>query len=146
MPEVYESTVVSAPADEVWTRIRDFGGLDVWYPGLESGAVRLENDRPGDAVGAIRTIDMPDGETTIREQLVEHSDLNRFYTYTILDYPLPLEDYHATIRVLEVTDEDESFVEWSTRFNVEDDLVDEAVENIHTVFREGLDALKDAYP
>lgn len=140
MPDVYESSVVEAPAQEVWETIRDFGNLDDWYPGIEPDAIHLENDKAGDAVGAIRVLRMP-GDVTIREQLVEHSDYKRSYTYRILEYPLPLEDYRATLAVRAVTDRDHAFVEWSCRFEIDPDRREETVDNITTVFREGLDAL-----
>lgn len=140
MPKIYESSVVEAPAPKVWDTIRDFGGLDEWYPGIEPEAIDLENGRDGDAVGAIRVLRMP-GDVTVREKLVEHSDYKRSYTYTILDYPLPLTDYHATLGVRAVTDTDETFVEWSSRFEIEPDLRDDTVDNITNVYREGLDAL-----
>lgn len=144
MPNVYESSVVGAPAPAVWETIRDFGGLDEWYPGIEPEAIDLEGDKDGDAVGAVRVLRMP-GDVTVREKLVEHSDYQRSYTYTILDYPLPLTDYHATLGVRAVTDTDEALVEWSSRFEIEPDLRDETVDNITTVYREGLDALTNRF-
>ena len=32
MAEVYTSSVIAAPADRVWARIRDFNGLPGWHP------------------------------------------------------------------------------------------------------------------
>ena len=32
MPKAYASTVLNAPADEVWAAIRDFNGLPAWHP------------------------------------------------------------------------------------------------------------------
>ena len=34
MARSYASTVIAAPADEVWARIRDFNGLSVWHGGM----------------------------------------------------------------------------------------------------------------
>lgn len=144
MPEVYKSTVVDASAENVWETIRDFAGVENWYPGIESGAVRVENDKPGDAVGAVRAIEMP-GDVTVREKLVEHSDERRFFSYRILDYPLPLENYLSTLRVRRITESSASFVEWSSRFEVEPDLREEGVENITSVYLEGLKALREHF-
>jgi len=144
MPDVYESTVVSAPAEAVWETIRAFDGMHEWYPGIESDAIRIDNDKSGDAVGAIRSIEMP-GDVTIREKLVEHSDLRRSYTYTIVDYPLPVEDYHGTLRVREVTDDDAAFVSWTARFEIDPELREDTLENITAVFRGGLDALRERF-
>ncbi len=144
MPDIHESTVVGAPASEVWDLLRDFGGLDRWYPGVEPDDLRIVDDRAGDAVGAVRILEMAE-DVTIRERLIEHSDDQRFYTYTILDYPLPIRDYRATIRVHAVTDTDDAFVEWSARFEIEPDLREEAVQNIRSVYRGGLSALKERF-
>lgn len=144
MPDIHESTVVEAPASEVWDLLRDFGGLARWYPGVEPDDLRIVDDRPGDAVGATRVLEMAE-DVTVREQLIEHSDDRRSYTYTILDYPLPIRDYHATIRVHEVTDTDDAFVEWSARFEIEPDLREDAVKNMRSVYRGGLNALKERF-
>ncbi len=34
MATSYASTVIDAPADRVWERIRDFNGLASWHSGL----------------------------------------------------------------------------------------------------------------
>ncbi len=144
MPEVYRSIVVDAEAEDVWETIRDFAGMENWYPGIEPGAVRVENDKSGDAVGAIRAIEMP-GDVTVREKLLEHSDYRRFYSYRILDYPLPLQDYVGTLQVRRITESPASFVEWSSRFDVESEMREEGVQNIKSVYQEGLEALREQF-
>src|SRR3954453_13270633 len=107
MPRPYASTVIDAPADEVWAVIRDFDSLPVW----NSDAVargEIEDGRAGDQVGSTRAIWLADG-TDIRAQLASHSDAERSYSYSSLQSPFDLENYFATMRVTPVTDGDRSF-------------------------------------
>ena len=59
MPRSYASTVVNAPADEVWERIRTFDSLGDWHSGLVA-TMELEGGKDGDQVGAIRSFTLHD--------------------------------------------------------------------------------------
>ena len=39
MPQVTESTVVGAPASEVWALLRDFAAIGDWHPALPSAEI-----------------------------------------------------------------------------------------------------------
>jgi Polyketide cyclase / dehydrase and lipid transport len=123
MAKSYASTVVNAPADEVWARIRDFNGLATWHSGLVATS-EIEDGRAGDQVGSIRSFTLTDG-THLRERLHAHSDAERSYTYNFQKTPFDVDNYHATIRVSPVTDGDRSFVEWWTTFDSDRDRVEE---------------------
>ncbi len=112
MASSYASTVIGAPADEVWARIRDFNGLATWHSGLVAQS-EIEDGKAGDQVGGVRSFTLTDG-THIREQLLAHSDLERSYTYNFEKTPFDVDNYCATIRVTPVTDGGGSFVEWWT--------------------------------
>ena len=45
MAKSYASTVIEAPAEDVWARIRDFNGLATWHAGLESFVPDPRNSR-----------------------------------------------------------------------------------------------------
>ena len=140
MARVYVSSVVPAPASRVWERVRDFNGLPKWHPRIRDS--RIEDALPSDKVGCIRNFNLQNGDN-IREQLLGLSDYDMFCTYAILDSPMPLEDYIATLRLTPVTEGDRCFVEWSAEFscdpNEEQDLVSGIGGN---VFQAGFDALK----
>ena len=110
MPKSYASTVIDAPADQVWSRIRDFNGLSDWHSGLVATS-EIEAGKAGDQVSGIRSFTLTDG-THLREQLLAHSDLERSYTYDFQKTPFDVDNYCATIRVTPVTDGTKSFVEW----------------------------------
>jgi len=140
MASVYVSSVIGAPRDKVWERIRDFNSLPVWHPRIRDS--RIEESLPSDKIGCIRNFNLQNGDN-LREQLLGLSDYDKFYTYTILESPMPLTDYVATLRLTPVTDGDRSFIEWSAEFQcdpaVEAELVDGIAGN---VFQGGFDALK----
>ncbi|MEX0345435.1 MAG: SRPBCC family protein [Rhizobiaceae bacterium] len=140
MARVYTSSVIDAPSAEVWSRVRDFNALPRWHPAIRES--RIEDGEPSDKVGCIRDFRLQNGDR-IREQLLGLSDYDLFCTYSILESPMPLTDYIATLRLTPITDGDRTFGEWSAEFECSTDVEDELVSNIGSnVFQGGFDALK----
>ena len=143
MARVYTSSVINASAARVWARVRDFNGLSNWHPAIAES--RIENGEPADKVGCIRNFSLRNGDR-LREQLLGLSDFDMFCTYSILDSPMPLTNYVATMRLTPVTDQDRTFIEWSADFDCALDKEGELVSNIGGgVFQGGFDALKRAF-
>jgi hypothetical protein len=140
MARVYVSSVINAPAKKVWDRVRDFNGLPKWHPRIRDS--RIEDALPSDKVGCIRNFHLQNGDT-IREQLLGLSDYDLFCTYAILESPMPLTDYVATLKLTPVTDGDRCFVEWTAEFNCDPEMEQELVNGVgQNVFQGGFDALK----
>jgi hypothetical protein len=140
MVKIYVSSVVDAPAERVWDRIRDFNGLPKWHPGIADS--RIEGNQPADKVGCIRNFRTKDGGG-IRERLVALSDYEFSYGYTILESPMGVSNYLASIRLVPVTDGDRCFCEWTAEFDCDPARERELRELIgHGVFQAGFDALK----
>ena len=140
MIRVYVSTVIDAPADAVWQSIRDFNGLPNWVPVVAES--RIENYQPADKIGCVRNFRLKDGGV-IREQLLALSDFDYACTYSILESPMGVENYVATLKLTPVTDGNRSFAEWSAEFDCDEGRERELTELIGTgVFQGGLDALK----
>ena len=140
MARVYISTVIPASAKQVWERVRDFNGMPKWHPGIRDS--RIENAEPSDKIGCIRDFNLQNGDR-IREQLLGLSDYDMFCTYAILESPMPLENYVATLRLTPITDGDRVFAEWNAEFDCAADAEDDLVAGIGTnVFQTGFDALK----
>ena len=140
MARVYVSSVIPAPVGRVWARIRDFNGLPSWHPAIAES--RIENGEPSDRVGCVRDFRLRNGER-IRERLLGLSDYEYFCTYSILESPMPLSDYVATLRLTPITDGDRTFAEWSAEFTCDPAREAELVAMIgRTVFQAGFDALK----
>ena len=93
---VHRSLIIDSPVEKVWQAVRDFDGVVNWNPGVI--AARLEQGKPTE-IGAIRNLDIADG-TVFRETLLAHSDHDRFYTYDIIEGPLPVTNYISTHRFL----------------------------------------------
>ncbi len=140
MPRVYVSSVINAPAARVWERVRDFNGLPRWHPRIRES--RIENGEPADKVGCVRDFRLQNGDR-LREKLLGLSDYDMFCTYAILESPMPLTDYIATLRVTPITDGDRAFIEWTAEFECEDAVAGDLVDGIGSnVFQGGFDALK----
>ena len=140
MVNVYVSSVIDAPADSIWSRVRDFNGLPQWHPLIADS--RIENDQPPDRVGCIRHFHLKDGGM-IREKLLALSDYEYSCTYEILESPMGVANYIATLKLTPVTDGGRCFAEWSAEFECEAGRERELTESIgNGVFQAGFDALK----
>jgi hypothetical protein len=140
MARVFVSSVIGAPSDKVWARIRDFNGLPSWHPAIRES--QIENSEPSDKVGCVRDFQLQNGDR-IREKLLGLSDYDMFCTYAILESPMPLENYVATLRLTPITDGDRTFAEWSAEFDCAPETEEELVSGIGgNVFQGGLDSLK----
>jgi hypothetical protein len=96
-------------------------------------------------VGSIRNFNLKDGGN-IRERLLALSDVKHLCTYTILESPLPLENYVATLRLAPVSDGNRTYAEWTAEFNCRIEEEDGLVKTIgNGVFQGGFDALKTAF-
>ena len=143
MAMVYVSSVIDAECSKVWDRVRDFNGLAVWHPRIRDS--RIEDSLPADKIGCIRNFNLQNGDN-IRERLLGLNDYDRVCTYAILESPMPLSDYVATLRLTPVTDGDRCFIEWSADFLCAPEVESELVNGIsNNVFQAGFDALKRFY-
>jgi NADPH:quinone reductase-like Zn-dependent oxidoreductase len=111
---VRRSAVIDAPVATVWALLRDFNAHDRWHPAVASS--RMEGSRPVDQVGGVRAFRLKDG-AFLREKLIGLDDRARRLTYCILEAPLRLDGYVATLTATPVTDGDRTFVEWESRFD-----------------------------
>jgi hypothetical protein len=112
MTKVTYSTVFAQTADQVWAVIRDFNSYPVWVATVTESLI--EEGKPGDSVGAIRNF--VESGTRIRQRLLAHSDLDRFYTYESCEPLGALTYYQGTGRVTPIVDGDRAFMEWSVTF------------------------------
>lgn len=140
MIRIYKSSVIDAPIDKVWGKVRDFNALPEWHPAVADS--QIEKNEPSDRVGCIRNFNLQDGGN-IREQLLAHSDIEHSYTYSILVSPMPVDNYVAKLQLTEITDGGRTFIEWSAEFDTEAEADMRALVG-DGVFQGGFDALKQA--
>ena len=96
-------------------------------------------------MGCIRNFRLKDGGA-IREQLLTLSDYDFQCTYSILESPMGVENYVATLKLTPVTDGDRTFAEWWAEFDCAPEREGELAQSIgQGVFQAGLDALKGLF-
>ena len=110
---VYKSMIIDAPLATVWAAVREFDGVANWNPGVATA--RMEGGS-ATAVGSVRHLGIVDG-SVFRETLLAHSDLEHFYTYDILESPLPVQGYVSTHRFLSITHSKQTLSIWEGRFD-----------------------------
>lgn len=143
MIKVYTSSVIDAPADSVWAHIRDFNGLPKWVPFVAES--RIESGLPADKVGCIRNFRLKDGGH-IREQLLALSDYDFQCTYSILESPMGVENYVATLKLTPVTDGNRTFAEWWAEFDPPQGRETQLADDIgQGVFQAGFNSLKSYF-
>lgn len=143
MAHVYTSSVISAPADRIWVAVRDFNALPQWHPNIAES--RIEGAAPSDQVGCVRAFRLKDGGS-IRERLLALSDYDYSCTYSILESPMGVENYVATLKLTPITDGNHTFAEWSAEFECPEERETALVEEIGKgVFQIGFDGLKERF-
>jgi Polyketide cyclase / dehydrase and lipid transport len=143
MIKVYTSSVIEASADAVWAIVRDFNGLPNWTPFVADS--RIEGGAPSDKVGCVRNFRLKDGGI-IREQLLALSDYDFECTYSILESPMGVANYIATLKLTPITDGNRTFGEWWAEFDPPPGREAELAENIgQGVFQAGFNSLKQRF-
>ena len=136
MAKINMKTDLNVAPDEVWKLIGGFNALPDWHPAVEKSELEEE--------GSMRRLSLAGGGTIV-EKLVSVDDKERVYSYLIIDSPLPVTNYEATIRVKD-DGEGNTSVEWSSEFEAEGAPENEAMDVIAGIYQAGLDNLKKMFP
>ena len=135
MARVTRTIDIDVSADAAWELFGDFNGLPGWLDIVAS------SETEGSGVGAVRTLALPDGGKVIEEQEAR-DDAGHSYGYTILDSPLPLANYHATLKVT-ATGDGSCSVEWSGSFDAPEGMTEEpGTEVLEGLYTGGLASAK----
>ncbi len=124
---------VRASADAVWELVRDFGGITKWST-IESCEVE------GEGIGAVRTLGIGGG-ASIRERLESFDQGSRSFSYSIIDGPLPLENYLSTFQVSE-RGADRCQIEWGSSFDPVGASEEQVAGILRGVYEGGIAAIK----
>ena len=128
--EVSSSATVAGKPDAVWQKIGDFCTIQNWHPAIS----KCEQSEEGGAI--YRTLTTTDG-ATIKEKLVEQTATS--YTYEIIESPLPVSNYRATISVS--AEGDGTKVDWKSTFDAKGKSDAEAKDVISGIYKAGLDKI-----
>ncbi|MFQ5626790.1 MAG: SRPBCC family protein [Methyloligellaceae bacterium] len=134
MAKVSMSTDLNVSADQVWKLIGGFNALPDWHPAVEKSELTEQ--------GQTRTLSIAGGGTIV-EKLEKVDDSARTYSYSIVDSPLPVANYTATIKVS--GEGDNSTIEWSSDFEPAGASAEEAMQAIQGVYQAGFDNLKKMF-
>ena len=126
-----------------WKLFREIYPAPVAEPIDDPDTPEIEGGKPSDQVGCVRVLTLQDG-ARIRERLLEMSDLGCHYSYSILESPLPVANYRATLRLRRITDGNRTLADWSASFDPDPPEKQAATEDFvrKAVFQGGFDALK----
>lgn len=135
MPQVYVSAIIDAPLETVWKVLRDFNALPQWHPLVATS--RIEENLPADAIGCVRNFQLSDTGETIREQLLALSDVEHSCTYSILEAPLHVSNYVATVRLRRVTRTGQTFGEWQSTFETPQGEEASVCNDVREIYEDG---------
>jgi hypothetical protein len=97
MAKVSLSTKLPVSASTVWDVIGGFNNLAQWHP------VVAKSEETKEGAATIRRLTLHGGGTIV-ERLEGKDDKKRTYTYSILEGPLPVAGYKASLHVEENKD------------------------------------------
>lgn len=142
MPEIFESGIINADADKVWSVLRDFAGVKNYSDEILSSELEGEEHPAGCRIGMIRHIVFR-GKGEVREQLVALSDAERYLIYTILTPDtLPIRNYSGKISIAPVSDTNRSVIGWSGSFSVEEGDTQQVSEWLRQGYRTGISGMR----
>ncbi|PWW01436.1 polyketide cyclase/dehydrase/lipid transport protein [Hoeflea marina] len=143
MANVTISSVIDAPVEQVWARIRDFNGLPSWHPRMVES--HIEDGKPATEIGCVRNFTLASGPK-IREKLTAFSDEDFLVSYSIIEHPAPISNHTATLQLRRITDGDRTYAEWSSSFDAPAEKADEMAAGMGAnVFQGGFNALHDHF-
>lgn len=137
MSQVEKQVTLRAAPIKVWITIRAFGTVDRYLPPVE--AVKVSGAGPG----MQRVMTLADG-AQVTEQLEAIDDEGRELQYTMVEAPLPLTDYRATMRV-QPGEGGGSVVTWSATFTPDEAPEADIQELLGGLYEAGLGGLREIH-
>jgi hypothetical protein len=120
---------------EVWRVVGDFCAIKNWHPAV----AECEQTKEGDVV--FRTLTLKDGGK-IKEKLTDTGETS--YSYEIIEGPLPVKNYKATLMVGEDDEPERIEIVWQVEFDANGVSDDEAKKIITGIFNDGVAGIKKA--
>lgn len=118
---------------ELWAVVGDFCAIKDWHPAV----VACEEFAEGG--NTYRMLTLGDGGK-IKEKLTDKDDTG--YSYEIIESPLPVKNYSATLEVGEEDEEDRLEIEWEAEFDADGVDDEKAKDVVKGIFNAGLSAIK----
>jgi hypothetical protein len=131
---VHRSVTVEGIPRLVWLDIGGFCDIENWHPAV----AECTDSRAGGVLQ--RTLSLQGGGTIVENQ-TDHEGLS--YSYEIVESPLPVRNYHSTIKVS--GSGNETTIEWSGWFDADGATNAEAAAVIAGIYEAGLDQIAADY-
>lgn len=135
MAKINMKTGLNVAPDEVWKLVGNFNTLADWHPDVEKSELSEED--------SIRSLSLAGGSKIV-EKLIKVDDKERIYSYSIVDSPLPVSNYVATISVKDNGD-GKTTMEWSSEFEADGAAENEAMDVVAGIYQAGFDNLKKMF-
>lgn len=131
--EVKKSGQATGTPADVWAVVGDFCAIKDWHPAV------VECDEMEEVGDTYRVLTLGDGGK-IKEKLTNKGDTT--YSYEIIESPLPVQNYAATLTVSEDDGDDIAEVVWVAEFDPADGVEEaKAVEVISGIFDAGIEGI-----
>ncbi|MGK2921254.1 MAG: SRPBCC family protein [Methyloceanibacter sp.] len=118
---------------EVWAVVGDFCAIKDWHPAV------TECEQIEEGGDTFRILTLGDGGK-IKEKLTDSDDTS--YSYEIIEGPLPVKNYKATLEVGEDDEPDRVEIEWEAEFDADGVEDAEATKIISGIFNDGVTGIK----
>ena len=136
---VKEKIVINASSHAVWAIVGGFNALDRWHPDVaESMLIGT-----GKAAGDIRVLTLINNETIV-ERLDSYNEDAMNFQYRIIESPLPVKNYVASVSVVSAGDHLTEVV-WQSSFNAVNLSKDEVRKIISGIYITGLSSLNKLF-
>ena len=136
---VEEKIVLNASSKAVWALVGGFKALDRWHPDVaESTLIGT-----GKEVGDIRVLTLNNNQTIV-EKLESYDESAMTFEYRILESPLPIKNYLASIAVINKEDHLTEVI-WKSSFNAVNVSDDEVKQIISGIYKTGLNSLHELF-
>ncbi|MBM3544793.1 MAG: SRPBCC family protein [Alphaproteobacteria bacterium] len=120
---------------EVWALVGGFCDIQKWHPAV----AKCEESKDGDKL--LHTLTLKDGAKILEE---ETKTAENSYSYTILEGPLPVKDYNATLTVGADDEPDRVEILWTASFEADGKSDEEAKKIVEGIFEAGVAGIKKA--
>ncbi len=137
MARIQVTSMIPAPVERVWEYIRDFNSLPKWFPGVTDS--HIEPGVPVNQAGCIRNFGL-EGGPRIREELLALSDQDHVCHYKMIECPLPIANYVATVRL--ARDGNGTFAELASQFDIPPAQEKEMVGMLTTTYQGAFEMVK----
>ncbi|MFW6157370.1 MAG: SRPBCC family protein [Balneolaceae bacterium] len=137
MENIRVNGIINAPAQAVWEIVRDFGALHTYVEAVENCTLEKRGTE------TVRILTLADG-AEVSERLEALDDEHRQLSYSIIESPLPVDNYLSVMEVKPKYNNASEFV-WSSRFEVAEEAAEEIKNNLQGLYAMAVSGLRNKF-